>query len=162
MSPRPRDVVKRRSKDMFGGWEKHPRHIREKTFGEIFLIFREKHPEFPVKETLFRGLKPWFVKPRRQVDLEVCCCKHHTSVEQKLTGLDNARKQLRIDLRQQHEASGLPFDEASIQVCLTVNSYTVTVSVNSVSKLITDTLNINATQPPLTLSSHIDTYTIYV
>ena len=74
-----------------------------------------------MKETLFRELKPWYIKPVRAMDLEVCCCKHHTSIQQKLKGLNNARRALRTKLREQHVVSGLVFDEDSIQVSLTVN-----------------------------------------
>ncbi|PSC68595.1 hypothetical protein C2E20_7829 [Micractinium conductrix] len=62
-----------------GGWEHHIIHCLECTQTQLYLLFKEQYPGVRVGRTLFCSLKPWYVRPKTELQLITCCCSACTN-----------------------------------------------------------------------------------
>ncbi|PSC67576.1 hypothetical protein C2E20_8791, partial [Micractinium conductrix] len=62
-----------------GGWEHHIIHWLECTQTQLYLLFKEQYPGVRVGRTLFCSLKPWYVRPKTELQLITCCCSACTN-----------------------------------------------------------------------------------
>ncbi|XP_069104899.1 uncharacterized protein [Argopecten irradians] len=58
-------------------YSSHMVHVLEKTQTEVFLSFRETHPEIKMCQRTFERCKPYYVVPTRPKDRNTCCCRYH-------------------------------------------------------------------------------------
>ena len=46
---------------------------------QLYLLFKEQYPGMRVGRTLFCSLKPWYVRPKTELQLITCCCSACTN-----------------------------------------------------------------------------------
>ena len=68
-----RDVIRHRIAP--GQYEHHIKHWLDTTQHELYVSFRSEHPNVKVWQTLFKKLKPYFVRSNKV--FETCCFHHH-------------------------------------------------------------------------------------
>ena len=56
---------------------------------QLFLNFKDAHPECRIKQRAFEYLKPWYVRTLK--DQSTCCCIYHTEMDMMRTGLNDLR-----------------------------------------------------------------------
>ncbi len=61
-------------------YKEHAKQVLEKTEREIFLDFKNEHPNIKMGETMFRRCKPFFVVAARKQDRKTCLCRKHVEL----------------------------------------------------------------------------------
>jgi len=60
----------------------------------VYQDFKKSHPEIKVGLRKFESVKPYFVQPVRQKDIEICCCRQHTEIRMVFKRCMDFRRQL--------------------------------------------------------------------
>ncbi len=61
-------------------YKEHAKHVLDKTEREIYLEFKQEHPEIKMGQTSFTKCKPYFVVPARRKDRVTCLCRKHFEI----------------------------------------------------------------------------------
>lgn len=91
VSPNKKDVTRRRVGP--NTYVVHATHFLTETQTQLFLRFKESHPECRVKLRAFEKLKPWYVKTLK--DQNTCCCVAHVEMDLMREGLNALRDSMR-------------------------------------------------------------------
>ena len=68
-----RDVIRHRIAP--SQYEHHIKHWLDTTQHDLYVSFCSEHPNVKVGQTLFKKMKPYFVRSKKV--FETCCCRHH-------------------------------------------------------------------------------------
>lgn len=55
---------------------RHMVHLLEKTQTEVYVAFKQAHPDIQISQRSFEKCKPFFVRQPRQADRNTCCCRY--------------------------------------------------------------------------------------
>ena len=67
------DVIRHRIAS--GQYEHHKKYWLDTTQHELYVSFCSEHPNVKIGQTLFKRLKPYFVRSNKV--FQTCCCRHH-------------------------------------------------------------------------------------